>query len=527
MVDHTGKTQKIRLGLWVLLLLVLAGASVLLIKETTRFGAGLRPDSFSFLSAAENFVRGGGYGRPTWDGGFKPITGFPPMFSIAVAALHRTGLPAYPSARVLNGILFGSTILLAGAAVYFATRSIGFSVLGAGILLGSSVLIDVYSWAQSEPLYLFLSLLGLVLFAWYLTRPDQWIVFWAAILAISAAFLTRYAGIALVASGIVALFLVHDQSKRRRIRDLLVYVVIVGIPMVMFLGRNKVLTGTFTNRPSPFWHPPSAEKWYEALRIILAWIFPNEALESLSNGWLVLLFVLCASGIALVYGYSRTNFYEHKGDPEFRSSLISMIFIYLIFNIMLVLVTVFFLDILTPLNNRILVPIHLSALLILVLVLSMWWDTASITGKVIVGLISVTILFIQVRQAFDMYNRLRAEPQGYASNSYRSSPTIEYVRELPDIPIFTNDLPALYFWAQRIGVFIPNAYNASAKEVIDPLEYEQLLASMRKILDEYEGVLVIYGYDPRSRLTPEHFREITEGLTLIEEFNDGLVYILK
>jgi hypothetical protein len=157
----------------------------------------------------------------------------------------------------------------------------------------------------------------------------------------------------------------------------------------------------------------------------------------------------------------------------------------------------------------------------------MTWDVSSIYGKALIGLISVAVLSVQLYQAVNTVDALRSQPQGYASNSYRSSPTIEYVRDLPDVPIFTNDLPALYFWAHRIGVFIPNEYNASAKERIDPLEYEGLLSSMRRILAENDGVVIIYGYDPRSRLTPDHFKEITEGLTLIEEFHDGLVYILK
>lgn len=527
MSAYTTQIQKLKILALFTMLFLLSALAMLTIKETTRFGAGLRPDSFSYLSAAENIVQGGGYGRPTWNGGFKPVTGFPPIFSLAVAVIHRTGLPAYPSARVLNGLLFGLTSLLAGFAIYLASRSVGFSLFGAVIILISSVLMDIFSWAHSEPLYLFLSLLGIVLLSIFLADPKQRIYFWLSALMISAAFLTRYAGSALVAAGFAGLLLAYPLDLRTRLRDGVSYLLITLLPMGVFLVRNHFLTGNFTNRPAPFWHPPDVERWFEAAKTTLTWILPESFTSSLSNPISIIMLAFLILGLVLVYVFSKARVDQERTNQQFRNRLILLIFIYLLFNVLLIFATVYFLDVLTPLDNRILVPLHISALLLVVLLLSSWWDAASNPIKVIIAIISVALVITQANQAYLTFSRLRAEPQGYASSIYRNSKTIAFVRELPEVPIFTNDLPALYFWANRIGVFIPNEFNPSSKEAIDPGDYEQLLKSLRRILRDNDGYLVIIGSNPRERLPSKQFEEVTRGMKLIEEFNDGLIYTYK
>jgi hypothetical protein len=497
---------------------------VFVIKETTRFGAGLRPDSFSYLSAAENLKNGGGYGRVTWDGGFKPVTGFPPMFSITVAAIHKIGLPAYASARVLNGLLFGMFLFLAGIATYLASRSIFFSMLSALVFFCSSVLVDIFSWAHSEPLYLFLSLLGIVLISLYLSNPHRRVYFWTAAAVMSSAFLTRYAGSALVAAGFFAILLAKSLDLRKRIRDLALYLLVTFIPMGLFLARNQILTGNLTNRPAPFWHPPVAERWYEAAETFLNWLLPPAITSSLSHSRTFVILAMITVGIVLVYFFSKAQRNQQTEHQEFRNQLITSLFLYLLFNIFLILATVYFLDVLTPLDDRILVPIHFVVLFLAVLVLSQWWEVVSRQVRVFIVLISAAILIAQAHQAYQTYERLRAEPQGYAGSFYRNSETLDYVRRLPGVPIFTNDLPAVYFWAQRIGVFIPNTFNPSSKETVDPADFQEQLDSMREILRDNHGYLIIFGPNPRQRLPASQFKELTDGLTLIEEFNDGLIY---
>lgn len=66
-----------------LLLIGLAGA-VLLAYATPR-GMGLVNDSVGYISGARNLVDGNGYSRLTGNGEPRPITNYPPLYSIVLA----------------------------------------------------------------------------------------------------------------------------------------------------------------------------------------------------------------------------------------------------------------------------------------------------------------------------------------------------------------------------------------------------------------------------------------------------------
>lgn len=142
---------RFRTYLWIVMLLAASGLGVYMIKETTQFGASLHADSFSYLTAAEQLADSGRYGRISGLGEFRPTTHFPPMYSIALAMVQKIGLDVYPSVRVLNGVLFGFTILAVGLGIELVTRSMMLSIYGAVLTAASPVLIDMYSWAHSEP----------------------------------------------------------------------------------------------------------------------------------------------------------------------------------------------------------------------------------------------------------------------------------------------------------------------------------------------------------------------------------------
>ena len=123
-----------------------------------------------------------------------------------------------------------------------------------------------------------------------------------------------------------------------------------------------------------------------------------------------------------------------------------------------------------------------------------------------------------------MIVELRSAPQGYASGIYRNSPTIEYVRQFPDVPIYSNDLPALYFWADKMAIFIPSRINPSTLEYDSVERYELSLQNMYERMVQEGAVLIIFGPNPYSRLDQNHLSDLTRDLTLTAEFKDGLIF---
>jgi 4-amino-4-deoxy-L-arabinose transferase-like glycosyltransferase len=511
--SHMGSKSKI--FLWLLTLILIAGGGIYLIKETTRYGASLHADSYYYLSGAEQLARSGEYGRITGTGEFRPITHYPPMFSITVALVNKLGFDVYPAARIVIGGLFGLTILAAGIGIMVATKSIIVSIFAALFTMISPVLIDMYSWAHSEPLYIFLSTLFLVLFAISLTNSKPRGLLVLSALIAGAGILTRYIGLSILIAGMIGLLAFKtDRDLKRRLKDTILFLVISIVPVGIFLLRNYILTGNTTNRPAPFWHPPAFEEWLRGAHTLLEWLLPDELLTRMSSSVEIIVLV------TTILAFPLQRIFEGNMLQGFIILTIIYLFIYSCF----VLITVLFFDIMTLLDQRILSPIYLPGFLLLLLILSLWWEKPGKLSKILAGCICLGLCSSQVLRTIDLVGELRQEPRGYASGIYRNSPTVEYVRQLPDVLIYTNDIPALYFWGGRTANYIPSRINPST-QTFDSLEdYQQSLHNMRYRMSHDNALLVILGPDPVARLKQNHLEELTEGLVLTAQFDDGLIY---
>lgn len=98
----------------ILMVLVAAGACTL-VWANTRWGVGLRGDSYAYISGARNLADGLGYSRVSGGGEVKPITHFPPLFSLLLATgKDRALIEALCPALQIAGSHEGGVILMAG-----------------------------------------------------------------------------------------------------------------------------------------------------------------------------------------------------------------------------------------------------------------------------------------------------------------------------------------------------------------------------------------------------------------------------
>ncbi|OGO20092.1 MAG: hypothetical protein A2Z14_04705 [Chloroflexi bacterium RBG_16_48_8] len=509
-----------------LFLVVIASVGVYLIKESTRFGASLHADSFYYLSGAETLASSGDYGRITGTGEFRPITHFPPMFSMVVALVNKLGFDLYPASRIVIGGLFGLTVLAIGIGIMVATKSSLFSIYAALLTVASPTLIDMYSWAHSEPLYIFLSIVFLIVLAISMTKSCSRGLLALSAMVAGAAILTRYIGVSILIVGMIGhQIFKFERDRKRRWQDTLLFLVISGLPVGIFLTRNVILTGNATNRPMPFWHPPDFEEWLRGAQTLLEWLFPSEILLDMSPSVKIIVLITTISGLGFISCFAIKRYPIQKiSGGNIRQSFLLLTGIYLFTYSIFVLMTVLFFDIMTLLDQRILSPIYLPGLLFLLLILSLWWEKSGKVAKILIGCVCLALLGSQVLRTIDLARELREEPRGYASGIYRNSPTVEYVRQLPDVPVYTNDIPALYFWADRMSIYIPSRINPSTQKNNSLEDYQQALHNMRYRMSHDNALLVIVGPDPFSRLTQNHLEELTEDLVLIAQFDDGLVY---
>src|SRR6202142_3055089 len=200
-----------------LILGLLTILGVLLVLRSTPEGLGLSDDSIAYIAGAHSLLAGHGY-REAWLVSDNPITHFPPGFSSALVVIGLFGLDPLRGARFLNALLFGFGTTLIGILGWRMTKSLTAGLVLAALFVLNGSLLQVYTTAMSEPLFIFLSLLAFWMFDLYFERDTHWL--WMVLCGafVGAAYLTRYAGLALVATFLVALFILHDTWRKRFIR---------------------------------------------------------------------------------------------------------------------------------------------------------------------------------------------------------------------------------------------------------------------------------------------------------------------
>jgi hypothetical protein len=490
----------------------------------TENGPGLREDSYSYVTAADSLAAGTGLGRWAGDGTFRPLLHFPPLFPSVLALFKLGGLEVLSAVRWFHAVLFGLTALLAGIITKRLSGSVPLSALSSGLVLASPSLIEAHSWLHSEPLYLFLMSLTLLALGEGLSRPHRSYYPWLAGGVAALALLDRFAGISLVFAGCV-LFLVQGGADRRGgVRKALVFLGVAVLPTAVFAIGNYLAYGNALDRPAPAWHPPPLDSWAEGASAVLGWVFPQRivllvplpAMLLLGLGALVLVGVVMSA----LHGHLRGG--QTPSAVERGRWVLLLAFVFTSY-LAVLLVTILFFDRLTPLNDRILSPLYLAALPAVVAGASELWarQRRPPVRGLILGLIILAGL-TQAYRGFGSVQSMRLTGLGLSSVDWRRSPTIAHVRSLPAVPLYSNNLPALYFLANRNAMFVPSSWNAASDQPRS--DYQADLARMRSDLQCRGALLVIVGSHPSGRLPAGDRREILEGLVLLEEFEDGLIY---
>jgi hypothetical protein len=404
---------------------------------------------------------------------------------------------------------------------------LGWSLLGAAVVLFSPVLIEQYSYAQSEPLYLLLTVFGFVLLSLHASNrvfPGRRLIFVASAIVSGGIWMTRYIGISAVFAGVLVLFVQTKRDGLRRFYPGLIYGLIASLPMVCFLLRNQLVAGNLTNRPMPYIHLPGAQTWIEARNAVENWFLPGSFESTYSSGltWagFGLILVLISAIMLIAWRRGRRLAKEMPGLSYFLLLNVAYLFSYS----SLLILTVFVFDALTPVDARLLSPVYFCTFLVIVLLLGDAWIVGRQRNRIMIG-VFMTFVFINLLiQSARLVPYLSQVPQGLASPIYQSSETIEYVRGRKERFIYTNDIEALYFWGSRKALPIPVLENPHSRQPADPVRYFESLNDMRERFKQDEALLVIVGSNPRGRLDPDQWDDLTQGLSEVVEFYDGIIF---
>jgi 4-amino-4-deoxy-L-arabinose transferase-like glycosyltransferase len=507
----------------VIILIILALAAMAMLNIATPAGAGLANDSAAYIAGARSILLGKGYSDIWLDSKLEAITHYPPLLSLALAAIGLFKIDPLRGARILNILLFGASTGLVGWLGWRATRLQAAAVWLALVFMLNASLLRVHVFALSEPLYIFLSLLTFLFIDLYLEKEK---LFWAVLAGLTTglAFLTRYSALALLPTFAVALFLLQ-KSWLSRLRSTAVFIAGALLPMVSWFTRNKLNAGNATNR-SFHYHPLGAENIQPALPNFAQFLLPVESWQKtlIKSGWLEMLLVVLGLGLLAWLALRAWQFAFRARSAQEEQSVSFTNALYVFGYLGAILFSMNFFDASTKFQPRILAPTYVS-LLILAAGAGAWlWrkNSPALRGLV-TGLMLITLALSAYGCQQSLIGLTQAG-QGYASWKWHDSEIMASLRNLPaGTAIYTNTPPAVYLVTGRASRSLPSA--------IDPVDnlprsdYQRDVAQMRADLLAGKAVLALFDVSSlEDALKMQDSTDFINGLVVLQKTQGDILY---
>lgn len=519
---------------WVLAVaLAFSLAGMLLIAYSTTWGPVVTSDGVYYIGSADNLVKGLGFGLPWGSGRFLRYAGNPPFYPFLVAGLELLGLNVVDAARWVCILAFGVTIFAAGWLGYRASRSAALAVCLSAFLLTSSLMAEIYAYAMSEPVFYAAGLAGALWLLVYLESSRLGDLVGASVL-LSAAFLTRFPGVALVLAGGVSLVLLSRLPWRERIKHTGLYALIVGMPMSLWLGYSYTVSGELGERT-----PGAVQGVWQASVVFrlkaaqvlygyLPWAsqFPADYERQKNTLAVLALVILACGGLAFCRSRQLRAFQEHRFLWRWLTffTLYGGLFMGIYF-------TAFAVTLPTPdLDWRLFSPFYLAAacaVFALLVLIGQSWSNPRLL-KALPWLLLSVFLCANVPSVLKNAQALNRDGRGYTGRAWSESPVLALVRTLPpDTPIITNEADAVLFLTGRPAVWLPDViasqpaqvftrFGDSPENLPEEVSFRErgaALALFPSIISQLYG---IYGDQAETRL-----QTLTDGLFVLAEFPMG------
>ncbi len=488
----------------ILILGLLVFIGVFLVLKATPEGLGLSDDSIAYIAGARSMLAGHGY-REAWLASNEPVTHFPPGFSSVLAFFGLFGLDPLRGARFVNALLFGMNAGMLGILAWRMTPSLISGLVLAALFITSSEMFQVHAVAMSEPLFIFLSLLSFWMFDLYFERPPssvgrgiagEW--WWLVVCAMFAgwAYLTRYAGLALAATFIVAICILRSNWRKRFTS--------MGIFLAGFLPwvagwtiRNRLVAGNATNRTFA-WHSITSENLGIGRRVVSEFLIPVESWrrEVFKQPGIIEAIVIIILGIVLIWtlrkawktiSKPRQAAALERGGKESREVISFTVGLYIFAYLASIVSSMLMFDAATKFKLRILSPVFVG-LLILLVAFGIWMRNKR-RGLVVIATL-VVLVFSAYKQTITIQNWSKSG-LGYASFQWYDSDAMAYLRELPgDVMIYTNEPAAVYLYVGRGARVLPYRYDAVTTQ--ERTDFEEGVAFMQKEINDGRAVLALF-----------------------------------
>ncbi len=393
---------------------------------------------------------------------------------------------------------------------------------------------------MSEPLFFTLGIPALFLVAFYLKNDNRIALIFSSILS-GLAFLTRFNGLAYVAAGTLSLLIFSSKHIKHRFQDAFLYGFIGVLPAIVWV--SDVLSQNYTPGGFQFviadlWEYLTPvrgklvnESWkWTPFRVLLP---DTKYLEKFMI--LAILFILFVTLLVVVIRKLRSQSpTAWRRDPNLQ--IVGILIIFTVAFMAIHFGSYIVVKYPKPgLNERSFSPMQFASLLSVVTILYLFSEKM-LSGR-IMQLIPVLIVgWSAVSQIPALTNRISSlhdEGRVYSTKRWQPSALIQEVDHIAeDVPIISNQAPAIYFYLDRPAYDIPEL---SRKEPL-PEYYRfgnDVQDKVQKVFREEGAALVLfdtaywdfwplYGDDTQARLD-----KLIDGLYLDFEATDGGIYYYR
>ncbi len=485
--------------------LIASAAAVLTIYYLTRFsGIGLSPDSIAYSSAAINLLAKGAL----VDFNNLPLVDFPagyPFFLAFFSSIfHSNPITIAP---ILNSILYVGVILMSSVLMQgFENNARWYRVAVLSILATSPCLWEVYEMLWSETWFVFLVLLFMLVWRWYGKRHDIISLMVFALIA-ALAFVTRFAGITIVATGAVLILFDGALNMVKKIKQLLLFV-LMGVSLVVWnLLHNHYAAGSLAGVREKALRS-IADNLLDIGTVIGSW------LPFLNNrpliGAIIFLLILLLATVIVVYRLLQQQFY-HSNE-----TVLALFFVvYAVFIIAVSSISRF-----ETLSSRLLSPIYIPFILV-----GSFWILRFIKQKtnlqktgIIVLLICVytATLFHQYQQNAENWEGIAdAGIPGYSELQWKDSPMAKYINEHKSLfnqPIYSDANDGLFYLTGLQAL---------------PLPHKEVAKEKTKLLQAPQLIVVWFNDGENPDLIDIPFIQAQKRLINTLHFNDGAIYFFS
>ena len=523
---------------WVLLLgfLALLGCGAVLVN--TRAGPTISHDGAVYVSVARNVAGGRGLAvaftnrsdryspaEAARHYGDIPLKHFPPAYPAVLAVGGLAGADVVSWSRVLNATLFGVNLALVGLLALRITGRRLWPVAIAVVLLllvgtGSGSTLDrlfpwyyLHSAVLSEPLFLTFTFAGLLVLSDFLRAPSRRALSMLVLLCAFAT-LTRYVGIALAATALIAIVLFSRQRIRARIGSAIAVGMAGIVPAAMF----AVIQGRASGVPDATfgYHPPFDS--LRTVRNIIAAFFGFDRSGVVAT--LVVMGVVVAV-VVVAFESARSRSRCAHPDPLDGRTDWCVVAIFAIVYIITVWVTATFLAASIPLDGRLLAPFRAALYLLVFAGLALLArEHLGQRLKLAVGVVVLLAMLITLPAAvaagqviFGRHTRSTLDQDRFA---LRGLP--------PGTFIATNAPENLYLATNRPSIIVPLQYTPVAGQrngafVAQVKQLGDLLRAKHGVLAMWPAAaLSVRVPTPAqlSKIIPLRVRRTTAGIEILE-----------